>query len=295
MSESRGSAGGGDPPGRDRRGKGTRHQRQALTGAILRDLQIAGLSFTRSISGAGVEFASNSEVVTLISLRLDGPMRPRAIVDLTNFTRGGVTSMLDRMETSGLIRRVRGVTSDRRGVVVELTEDGIGATDRIAEAFESSVDLSAAFLERLRQWFELGGIDPGPVPSPPARSAVGWLIFVREIGHAGRAVNRVFMNIMDDDDLTPHLSYLALWLAEHEGRARPRDVSGVTGLTSGGTTELLDRLESRGLLERSYGAPHDHRAVLLTPTDEGRRRVAAVLDAAVEPLAAFGRTFFPAR
>jgi DNA-binding MarR family transcriptional regulator len=55
---------------------------------------------------------------------------------------------------------------------------------------------------------------------------------------------------------------------------RPREVSELSGLSSGGTSKLLDRMEGSGLIERSYGElREDRRAVTIRITDEGRSAV----------------------
>jgi DNA-binding MarR family transcriptional regulator len=55
---------------------------------------------------------------------------------------------------------------------------------------------------------------------------------------------------------------------------RPREVSELAGLSSGGTTKLLDRMEGSGLIERTYGELlEDRRAVTIRITDDGRSAV----------------------
>lgn len=67
-----------------------------------------------------------------------------------------------------------------------------------------------------------------------------------------------------------------LCLLDLDGPTRPSVISGVVGLTSGGTTKLLDRLEGAGLISRTYGAiDGDHRGVEVALTDEGRAMVRA--------------------
>lgn len=73
-----------------------------------------------------------------------------------------------------------------------------------------------------------------------------------------------------------------------EGSARPGALSAVTGMTSGGMTPLLDRLERSGLLRRGRDLDgEDRRGVTVTPTPQGLR-VAELLAAAMRDVLAEG-------
>ncbi|MDX3907588.1 MAG: MarR family transcriptional regulator [Pigmentiphaga sp.] len=52
---------------------------------------------------------------------------------------GAMTRMLDRLESKGLIRRVRSA-EDRRVIKLELTEEGIRATEQIPQRLRHAVD-----------------------------------------------------------------------------------------------------------------------------------------------------------
>jgi DNA-binding MarR family transcriptional regulator len=77
------------------------------------------------------------------------------------------------------------------------------------------------------------------------------------------------------DDLPPgNTPTLVLCLLDLEGPLRPGYLMDATGLSSGGVTKVLDRLEERGLVRREYGTlDEDHRAVVVTLTDAGRTAV----------------------
>ena len=72
------------------------------------------------------------------------------------------------------------------------------------------------------------------------------------------------------------VSGLAL-VAASGGGVRPGELVERTGLSSGGVTLLLDRLEQAGLVERTSGRPPDRRAVVVTTTPLGARTVEAGL------------------
>src|SRR5262245_3000931 len=57
-----------------------------------------------------------------------------------------------------------------------------------------------------------------------------------------------------------------------KGTATPSELSKYTGLSSGATTAMLDRLENGGLIERQPN-PHDRRGTLITPVKDASEKV----------------------
>jgi len=75
---------------------------------------------------------------------------------------------------------------------------------------------------------------------------------------------------------------LTLVVVAMAGPARPTAIAQVTGLSTGGVTLLLDRLEGDGLLQRAYGVdPQDRRAVIVSLTETGRRTLAELDDVVI--------------
>ena len=62
-----------------------------------------------------------------------------------------------------------------------------------------------------------------------------------------------------------------LRLLFHKGIATPSELARHTGLTSGATTAMLDRLEKAGLIERRPN-PDDRRGTLITPAKSSCRK-----------------------
>jgi DNA-binding MarR family transcriptional regulator len=91
---------------------------------------------------------------------------------------------------------------------------------------------------------------------------------------------------LDDHDLAHGLPVLAvLAIAEH-GELRPAQIGTLTGLTSGGVTGLIERLESAGVIERSLGmVPGDRRGVLVTLTAKGETVARQMVEAMLTPSA----------
>jgi DNA-binding MarR family transcriptional regulator len=97
-----------------------------------------------------------------------------------------------------------------------------------------------------------------------------------------RAELRRFLRRSEDcaraNGLTPRQHLLLLQIAgTNDGVGRISDLVGRLSLTQSAVTELVQRAEEAGLVQRSP-SPHDGRVVDLRLTPEGERRLAAVHD-----------------
>lgn len=83
-------------------------------------------------------------------------------------------------------------------------------------------------------------------------------------------------------DLASNASVVTLFTLDLEGPLRPGALQELTGLSSGGVTKLLDRLEEIGLVKRRHGSvPGDRRGTEVRLTAKGHRtsrRIAQVAD-----------------
>ncbi len=70
-----------------------------------------------------------------------------------------------------------------------------------------------------------------------------------------------------------------LRLLFQKGIASPSELARHTGLTSGATTAMLDRLEKAGLIERRPN-PNDRRGTLVVPAKSGAERAASWFESA---------------
>jgi DNA-binding MarR family transcriptional regulator len=64
-----------------------------------------------------------------------------------------------------------------------------------------------------------------------------------------------------------------------KGVATPSELSRFTGLTSGATTAMLDRLEKGGLIERRPN-PNDRRGTLISPAPSSAEKAASWFESA---------------
>jgi DNA-binding MarR family transcriptional regulator len=70
-----------------------------------------------------------------------------------------------------------------------------------------------------------------------------------------------------------------LRLLFQKGIATPSELARSTGLTSGATTAMLDRLEKAGLIERRPN-PNDRRGTLIAPKESSAEKVASWFESA---------------
>jgi DNA-binding MarR family transcriptional regulator len=106
------------------------------------------LHIARHQEGVFGRFGLNrGDVGVLSALRFAGPsqqLSPTQLFKGLMISSAGITSRLDRLETRGLVRRERH-PNDRRGVLVELTEEGRRVLDEAVKAnTEAERELIAA-------------------------------------------------------------------------------------------------------------------------------------------------------
>jgi DNA-binding MarR family transcriptional regulator len=95
----------------------------------------------------GLSFGDFDVLNTLRRRGEDEGTKPRDLVQSSLITSGAMTSRLDRLERAGLIER-KPDPMDRRGVLVQLTEQG----ERLAEeSLHAVIAADEAFLEPLSQ------------------------------------------------------------------------------------------------------------------------------------------------
>lgn len=88
-----------------------------------------------------------------------------------------------------------------------------------------------------------------------------------------------------DADVATDLSATLLFALDNDGPLRPTLIQELTGLSSGGVTKLVERLEQKGLVARKTGAiDGDRRGVLVELTRRGRSSVRSISDAMADAL-----------
>jgi DNA-binding MarR family transcriptional regulator len=124
------------------------------------DLDVGALQVTARLSRIGPHLARRQEAVfsrfglnrgevgALSALRIAGPphrLSPTRLARGLMLSSAGITSRIDRLERRGFVRRLPD-PDDRRGVLIELTDEGLDAVDAAVAANSVS---ERQLLERL--------------------------------------------------------------------------------------------------------------------------------------------------
>ena len=153
---------------------------RALPGQVVSNLRALSTEIDRLDQAAADRYRLNrTDMRALDILGRAGPLAPTALARLLGFTTGGVTTVLDRLEKAGYIRR-RPDPRDRRRQVAETTEataardkevfgDLIRATSELlADYTDDQLVVIRDFLDRVREvtaaHADAMGSDAGPGP-----------------------------------------------------------------------------------------------------------------------------------
>src|SRR4051794_9540500 len=124
------------------------------------DLDVGALQVSARLARVGTHLARRQEAVferfglnrgevgALSSLRIAGPphrLSPTQLGRGLMLSSAGVTSRIDRLERRGYVRRLPD-PNDRRGVIIELTDEGLAVVD---EAVAANTASDRQLLERL--------------------------------------------------------------------------------------------------------------------------------------------------
>ena len=172
------------------------------------------------------------------------------------------------MQATGLVTREVGlVNGARRATLVVLTDVGLAAARTHAQAVLDTVGAVVAGLTRM-----LGLVDEATAVGPRAVAGVGdedpleaamrYHLAMAGLGHQLLAIYRGEV----DGELVDNLSTIVVAQLYLHGAVRAGQLRRHTGMTTGGNTKLLDRLEQAGLTTRVFG-----------PVDGDRRAVSIVL------------------
>jgi DNA-binding MarR family transcriptional regulator len=121
---------------------------RALTGQVAASLRALSTEIDRLDQAAADQYGLNrTDMRALDIVGQAGPLAPTALARRLGFTTGGVTSVLDRLERAGYIRR-RPDPGDRRRQVVETTEATVTRDQEVfGDLIRSTGDLLASYTD----------------------------------------------------------------------------------------------------------------------------------------------------
>jgi DNA-binding MarR family transcriptional regulator len=149
------------------------------------------------------------------------------------------------------------------------------------------------------------GTDQGPTSTDPPKdgAATEGLTqddvrdtqrFVILLGRLGLELSAAIHDAVGAD-LASNAAVVTLSLLDLEGPKRPGELQLATGLSSGGVSKLLDRMEGQDLIARKIGSiPEDRRGVIVSITAEGRlaaERIAGAIRGRFDELRVFVKEF----
>ena len=234
------------------------------------DINQLGLVLTEAIDRiAGNDLSGNAEVAVLMRL-LDGPVRPRELLDLTGLSSAGVTNLVDRLDGHGLITRSH-EANDGRAVVVTASTEGRALIETVLATVNTMFDSLLPLRRRILR--HLG------VPTRPSRpTASRSNEAISRLAKLATDLDVAFANVLHHEDPSPARTAVALAAASCEGGTRHRELLELTTLSSGGVTMLVERLERAGLVTRSEARPPDRRAVMIRLTPAGATMYRCCMD-----------------
>ena len=120
-------------------------QRQALIDALGRAVNAYQRSTDALDDAVADHLGINRTDLRCLDWLFDGPMSAGQLAEATSLSSAAMTTLLDRLEAKGLVRRVR-ATTDRRKVLVEMTKRG---RQLAADLYGPIAAEGAALLEHL--------------------------------------------------------------------------------------------------------------------------------------------------
>ena len=95
----------------------------------------------------------------------------------------------------------------------------------------------------------------------------------------GSTVSRAMAAVVPEPELVGNAPLLVLSHIEVHGPQRPNDLAAATGMTSGGLSKLLDRMEDLGVVHRERGTiQDDKRGVVVGLTEYGHGLMRAITE-----------------
>jgi DNA-binding MarR family transcriptional regulator len=229
-----------------------------------------------AVQSLGRGEVENRDVQFLLTVHAMGPVTPTALSVTTGTAPSVVSRALRRLEEVGLVARTRDA-GDRRSVLVTLTGRGrrriTGFAQRLSDYYVASEPL-------LKDAFTALGVT---APDAGVETDVDPLAAAAQMSRAGAAFVGDVTRVLAPFSVHEFADRFTLVIIFLYGEQRPTQIADELGFTLSGTSGVLTRLESAGLITRRHDVTTgDRRAVKLELTPRGEESVRVQLETFIE-------------
>jgi DNA-binding MarR family transcriptional regulator len=260
-----------------------------LAAAMLASRRL-GMVWTKAISEfVGDRYSDNATIASLNTIRAEGPLRLRDLTSRVGLPGPTLSRVVDRLVAGGDVTREADPTgADGRAVIMAITPVGVEREQSIDRAIVHDAPASSALVKEAVVHLEsLVEGATATTDRSPVRGADDSL--AGPFARLGIALGDALRSISPSGDIAEALALLTF---VEDAESRPSAIANRVGLSSGGTTKVLDRLESAAQIERSFGSSGDRRGVDLHLTIEGRRQLGVMGERAEPHLGAILSSYY---
>lgn len=230
----------------------------------------------------GSDNTTNTDVRLLLAVHEAPGVTPSELAGRLDLSRSAVSRALRNLQADDLVARTRD-PSDHRVRRLTLATTGLQRVTALQQQLE------AHFNSAIGEALQGCAASRERLPTPSERRVTP-LDALGVLAVAGTAAALDATAAAEPFGITSHAGRFAVSLiAEHDG-LRPTELASALRLTSGGASQLIDRLEAERLVNRDLGV-RDRRAVFVTLTERGERAAAAILDSFEPHVAAICAAF----
>jgi DNA-binding MarR family transcriptional regulator len=213
---------------------------------------------------------ANRAIQVLLAVHSDTGARPSVIATRQGMARSSVARALRSLEERGLVSRTPD-RADRRVMHLAITDDGrrrISSFQReLGRYFETTAPIVHQLLDALgTAVLPSDGVHVSPLDAAAALAGVG-AVYVDDV-----------QNAIAPFGITHAADRQTIALLREHGGLRPSELASTLHLTTGGVSQLVDRLEGSDLVRRTHPTDGDRRTVVVTLTDRGDEAAAVLLD-----------------
>lgn len=244
-------------------------------GAVLSAVEVLLIEQTVELtriaaSTLGDGTVANRAIQVLLAVHSDTGARPSVIATRQGMARSSVARALRSLEERGLVSRTPD-RADRRVMHLAITDNGrrrISSFQReLGRYFETTAAIVCQLLDALgAPVLPSDGVHVSPLDAAAALAGVG-AVYVDDV-----------QNAIAPFGITHAADRQTIALLREHGGLRPVEIASTLHLTTGGVSQLVDRLEVSDLVRRTHPTGGDRRTVVVTLTDRGGEAAAVLLD-----------------